>query len=254
MPTIDDFVNNRWADAKEALRKVDPHYVDHYENTAGLQRIGLEPPWPVNPHRRPLRRLPKKWHLLFETCAELILQGTLLQVAAEGLSAKENSGLPSVEAGKRQAYHHRSWFIHTKTMTDRACHAISQTSDLYVINPSLAKKLKKDYRKSVYEKITQLVDTQRNEYAHGTTRSWSEGMTKDQLWELSVSIGMTPSRYLDKYFHAPQGESTIRGKYDFFIPYTSRILDDLGNILQDFEQDLTSNYKLKYPMCGGRHR
>ena len=148
-------LTHRWADAKEALRELDPEYVNRNENTAGLQRIGLEPPWLVNPNSRPRRRLPKEWHLLLEACAELVLQGTCLQVAAEGLSANGNRELPCVEAGKRQAYHHRSWFIHAKTLTDRTGHIIKQTSNLNVIGPSLARELRKRHRESVYEKITQ---------------------------------------------------------------------------------------------------
>ena len=248
MSSIDDFVNHRWADTKEALRNIDPDYVNRNEQTAQIQRIGLEPPWPVDPNRRPRLRLSREWHLVLESCAELVLQVTCLQIAAEGLSAKGNMGVPSLEAGKRQAYHHRSWFIHAKTLTERAVYVIEQTSQMYVTDSSLAKELTKRHKGHIYEQITQRVDAQRNEHAHGTTRSWSKGITEDQLWELSVSIGMSPSLYLDQFFHSPQGESTIRGKYDFYLPLTNCILDGLGKILYDFEQDLMTNYKLKYLM------
>ena len=62
MATIDDFVNHRWADAKEALRQLDPDYVNRLESTARLQRVGLEHPFPADMKEQPKKRLSKEWH------------------------------------------------------------------------------------------------------------------------------------------------------------------------------------------------
>ena len=50
---IDKFVENRWEDAKEALRQLDPEYVEKFENTVRLQRMQLETPWTANPSDKP---------------------------------------------------------------------------------------------------------------------------------------------------------------------------------------------------------
>ena len=39
MPSIDDFVAHRWADAKEALRELDREFVHHHETTVRLQNM-----------------------------------------------------------------------------------------------------------------------------------------------------------------------------------------------------------------------
>ena len=53
MPSIDDFVNHRWADAKEVLRQLDPDYVREIGETVRLQDVGLQPPKVPDVERSP---------------------------------------------------------------------------------------------------------------------------------------------------------------------------------------------------------
>ena len=57
---------------------------------------------------------------------------------------------------------------------------------------------------------------------------------------------MTPNDFLDKHFYSPQGENTIVGKYDFFVPIVIEILRRVGMILHHFEEDLMTDSTLKY--------
>ena len=149
--SIDDFVNHRWADAKEALRKLEADFVERSENTVNLQRMGLSPPWQADGQETPMSQLPKEWHRLLEACVEIVLQRTRLQVATHGLSAVGNSDLSKFEAGKQQTYHFGSWFIYANTLAERTGDIVRRTSELYVSDPPLAKELTKRYKESVRE-------------------------------------------------------------------------------------------------------
>ncbi len=56
MASIDDFVNHRWDDAKEALRELDPAYANNFESTVKLQELGLESPWSADVEEAPRKR------------------------------------------------------------------------------------------------------------------------------------------------------------------------------------------------------
>ena len=244
--TIEDFINHRWADAKEALRIRDPDFVTRGESTVGLNRIGLSAPWSVDGREAPKTPLPKEWHHLLEACVELVLQRTCLQAATDGLNAGSNSTLSNLEAGKRQAYHVRSWFIHANTLAERTDHVIQQTPKVYLADTRQAIELERRHKRSVKTKITDYVRTLRHEYAHGVIRSWSQALTKDGHWERGVAIGMTPNDYLDEHFYSPQGQKTIAGTYDYFGPIAAEMLRNLGMILHNLEEELMTGRKLKY--------
>ena len=246
--TIDDFIDHRWADAKEALRERDPDFVAWGENTVGLERIGLCTPWTVDGEETPNKELPEEWHRLLETCVDLVLQRTCLQVAAEGLHDGSNRTLSNLEAGKLQMYHMRSWVIHANTLAERTNKVIQQTSDLYVSCPRQADQVAKRHKASVTETLTAHVRASRNEYAHGGTRSWSQALTKERHWERGVAIGMTPNDFLDEYFYSPQGQKTIAGLYNFYAVLSSEMLRNLSTILHDLEEELMTDSKLKYRM------
>ena len=118
MASIDAFVNHRWEDAKEALRKLDSDFVSRLESEHRLQTLGLGMPQQYSAGDRPKRLLSKKWHHLLEACLELTMQARNVQVAATSLTADENAGLSSYEAGTRADYHFRSWFIHATALTE----------------------------------------------------------------------------------------------------------------------------------------
>ena len=246
--TIEDFIVHRWVDAKEALRERDPEFVGWSENTVGLSRIGLTTPWSVDGRETPKKPLPKEWHRLLEACVELVLQRTCLQVAAEGLHNGNNSKLSILEAGKSQSYHVRSWVIHADTIAERTNDVIQKTSDLYVTDPYQAGEVAKRHKASVKKTLTAHVRASRNEYAHGTTRSWSQALTKERHWERAVAIGVTPKDFLDEYFYSPQGQKTIDGTYYFIAPLTTEMVRNLGMILHHLEEDLMTERKLKYRM------
>ncbi len=155
------------------------------------------------------------------------------------MTAEENVGLASCEAGMRDDYHVRSWSIHAVTLAERTDSVIRQTSNVYIAETERRMEVGKLHSTNVYQKITKRIDKQRNEYVH-PRRSWARGITEDQLWEGQVVIGMTPRRLLNEFYYPVQGDNMMLGKHDIFVGETNRILDCIGAILQEFEADLTS--------------
>ena len=113
--SIDEFVNHRWKDAKESLRKLDSDFVSRLESEHRLQTLGLGMPQQYRAGDRPTQILSKKWHHLFEACSELIMQARNVQSAATSLTAKANVGMSSYEAGLLL-----SLVVHSRNCTDRA--------------------------------------------------------------------------------------------------------------------------------------
>ena len=238
MASIDDFVNHRWEDAKEALRKLDSDFVSELESEHRLQTLVLDMPQQYSAGNRPKRLLSRKWHHLLEACLELAMQAWNVRVAATSLTAEANAGLSIYEAGLRADYHFRSWFIHVAALTERTDDVIRKTADVYIAESGRSKELAKRHRTSVKQQITERISRQRNEYMH-PKRSWASGITENQLWEGHVTIGMTPTKFLDEFHYPAQGKNMMVGKYDGYVDETRKILDCVGSILQKFETDLT---------------
>ena len=248
MPSIDDFINHRWADAKEVLRKsFDADYVGHEiesnlsSNCRGTLGPSREPPRLPDVNRIPKQRLCSGWHLLLEDCDELVRQATILQTATDRLIADSDAELSSIEAGKRFFYHMHSWFIHANTLAERSCEVIKGTARVYVDDRETCNKLTKRHTNSIFRQVTKLVDRARHEYAHGTTRSWSSKMTNDDLWEIAVSGGLTPRYSQDEFQYPTMGEIIKSGRYKRFADLAATILDRLGATLHELEDDIAVN-------------
>ena len=130
MPSIDDFVDHRWENAKDALRKLDGDFVSRLESEHRLQTLGLGMPQRYSAGKRPKQLLSKEWHHLLEACSELTMQAWNVQVAATSLTAKANVGMSSYEAGLRADYYFRSWFIHATALTKRTDDVIRKAADV----------------------------------------------------------------------------------------------------------------------------
>ena len=241
MASIDDFVNHRWQDAKEELRKLDSDFVTRLESEHRLQRLGLGMPLQYSVGDKPKQQLPTKWHRLLESCLELTMQARNVQVASTCLTAKANSGLSSYEAGMRADYNFRSWFIHATALTERTDDVINKTTEVYITEPERRTNVARCHRTSVFQKIREQIKQQRESYVHGAVRSWASSITEDQLWEGEIAIGMTPTKSLDEFWHPTRGEETKDGKYDGFVAETMNTLDCVGTILQELEADLIVN-------------
>ena len=241
MPSIDDFVDHRWENAKDELRKLDGDFVSRLESEHRLQTLGPGMPQRYSAGKRPKQLLSKEWHHLLEACSELTMQAWNVQVAATSLTAKANVGMSSYEAGLRADYYFRSWFIHATALTERTDDVIRKAADVYIAEPAKSKEVAKRHKTSVYQQITNRIGRQRNDYVH-PNRSWASGITEDQLWEGDVTIGMTPAKFLEEFHYPAQGNDMMAGKFDGYGAETTKILDCIGSILHDLETDIAGSF------------
>lgn len=237
LASIDSFVNRRWEDAKDALRKLDNDFVSRLESEHRVQTLGLDMPERYSVGFTPKKRLSKQWHYLLESCLELTMQVWNVKVAAVGQIPEANASHPIHEVGVRADYHFRSWFIHVQALAERADDLIRKATTVYIDDPENRTEIAKRHQTSVRQQIIERVQEQRNSYLHAR-RSWGSGNTKEQLWEGNVAIGMTPTKFLDEFHYPDIGNRTMAGKYKGFVAETTAILDGIGSILQELEADL----------------
>ena len=242
MSSIEDFVNHRWADAKEALRKLDEKFVGELETAVRLNRLGLSAASQHEVKSVPQQCLSTEWHRLLESCTELVMQMSVLQAAAVCLTADANRETELVQAGKMADYHFRSWFVHVNTLAERANSVIEWTIEVYVDNEHEGTKLAKEMKARVYREMTEPFKDTRNSNVHGSRRSWAGGITEDLLWEGMVAIGMTPQLQLEEFHHPTEGRRLKSGKHNYFVNETETICNSLGSILLEFEDHLSKEF------------
>lgn len=230
-PTVSDFVNSCWQRAKIEMLELDPDFVSKVETEVRLSNIGLVSPWTTTPKSRPKLQLSKKWHQLLESCLELEMQVNCLKTAAALLRPTEYTGKTVEFTGQSAVYNWRSWFVHALTLAERSESVITKTEQLGLTTKELAKRALERVNKD----IKMRVNKQRQDYVHGFRRSWASGITEDQLWELSVSIGLTPDLLLKDFVYEEESRRLEGNKYLIVEEWTQGILDLLGAIFHDLQ-------------------
>ena len=235
---IDQFVKCRWRDAKEALRLLDPEYVERFENTVRLQRMELESPWTASPTDQPKQSLSKAWHRLLEGCQALVEQAMVLQTSADCLKRESFQSFSPMVAGSRAIYHWKSWFIHCVTLCDQTEVLVRQTLDVYCQDGKSKRELREKHKGLIRCRVRQYASEQRHSYVHPIRGSWSRGITEDHLWEGAVAVGIEPHHQLEQFRHPDSGRRAFQGEHNVFATFTDEILKRLGQILESLEEDL----------------
>ena len=240
--TIHDFVNQRWLDAKCALRQLDSQFVDKMEHTVLLQDMGLHTSWEPNIEEKPKRPLSKQWHLLLEACMELTMQVSRFQVAVDSLSAGTYLEMAPVDVGKRVSYHFNSLVIHADVLSEHITKVIRRTIDTYVHEGEKAKKLRKLYQERVDQAVSDLKG-QRNTLVHAR-RSYMSAITVGEFWEGNVAMNITPQTFLDELHWSSECKRLRSGVYAKFGDAARMWCDSsLAPILGDLEKDVQKGSK-----------
>ena len=254
MATIDDFVNHRWADAKEALRQLDPDYVSkvedlarEYESKNRLLYIPLEAIPASDVKDNPRKPLSTEWHKLLESCNEMTIQADIIRTVAASLTPNQVGQERNDTAGRLFVYHFRSFPIHLKSMVERLHDVIGKTANTYLGDHKSIRKFRKRYKQTINQQMPDSLSKLRNASVHATNRNWAKKVTKENSWEPAV-IGPTPRIALDASFYPQLGSRFKYGEYTHFVDEAEMFLHGLGKILQELEQDLMTKYKLKYRM------
>ena len=124
MRSIGDFVDHRWTDAKEVLRRQDADYVRTIEARGQSEEEWLTP----------ASGLSTEWHDLLASCDELHLLASMVQAAAMGLTPFPylHGDLTPAQVGQLSTYNGRSWFVHTKALAERTKDVIRKTTRVYI--------------------------------------------------------------------------------------------------------------------------
>ena len=241
--TIDDFVRNRWADAKEALRELDSDFVSALESRLEIERIGLlAPPVMVsNSEKQPTKRLSKSWHSLLEACFELTVMTRNYQACCRNLTSDAVSGMDDFEAGRLFAYSYYTWVFYQDAVVEHTKTIISHVSRVYGARDGTPTQLKKLYHEKA-DTLKKRTEEARNAIAHGGGFI-SRALTEDQWWEASAALGTHPSYLLDEHHYAERGQSVRSGSYDQIMKTGPQgFLDEVARLLHDFEQKIDNRW------------
>ena len=230
MPSIDDFVNKRWADAKDKIRELDPSFVDEFESSDYPQELISS--------RVPGQRLSKKWRRLLEACLSLTDQAYIVVMATHYLNALVSEDLSPLLAGRQAVYHEYSWIIHINTLCERVDCVIKRATETYVPDHKIRTAIEKRHRETV-RVVRENVRELRNEMAHGDSRVGVERITNDRLWEGLIAAGLTAQVFLDEH-HYPNMGDMVKDTEGKWYPKTALYLQQLGAILGELEKDITN--------------
>ena len=211
--SIDDFVSNRWADAKEVLRKLDPDFVDTMDSLARMERMDLWAPLDMitKSERPPRRRLSKRWHGLLEECYELTVITRHYQTSVRNMTSAEASGMNDDEAGRLFVYSYYTWVFYQNAVIEHTKTAISLVSRIYGAREGTPNQLKESYHRKA-DALKKRTEEGRNAIAHGGGFI-SRALTEDLLWENHVAIGILPHHTIDHHYDE-RGKSVHSGDYD----------------------------------------
>ena len=246
-PSINDFVEHRWAHAREELRKLDPDYVRKIETRGQSEEDWLTP----------ASGLPSKWHDLLAACDELYLLATMVQAAAAGLTPFPylHGDLSSADIGQLSTYNGRSWFVHAKALAERAKDVICKTTQVYISDSRMAIAIFERHCEAVRRRMENYraqfewegtIAELRHEFAHGNKPSWARVMTEidddhGYLWEAFIARDLTPQRRLEEGFFSTIGEKTSSGDYSLAVEDTKGVFDRLACILYELEGDIAAH-------------
>ncbi len=236
MSSIDDFVTQRWQDAKHTLHQLDPDFVDKLEAVIQLDTLGLSSPWLDIPYT-PKRRLSKKWHRLLEACLELTMALARLRTCAQSFDDKEFQGMLDLDAGQRVDYHFVAVYTNAVTLSERVEEVIRRSVDIYVPDKKIAKALIDKHKKQVWQVIKHF-NSVRDDLLHAYRSFFASTITKLGYWEGNVTIGLTPQKFLYEFRFPAEGKRVRAGKYIIIMEGIARLAESHGEILNALEKEL----------------
>ena len=246
MTLIGDFVDHRWMDAKEILRKQDPDFVRKVETRGQSEHDWLTP----------ASGLSSKRHTLLAACDELHLLASMVQAAAAGLTPCPyfHGDLTSADVGQLSTYNGRSWFVHTKALAERTKDVIRKTTQVYISDSMTANEVVERHSQAVRNRVEDhrvqferqgTIGELRHEFAHGNRPSWASVITEsddghEYLWEALIAGDLTPRRRMEEGFFSTIGAETSAGNYSSAVEDTKDVFDRLACILHELEEDISA--------------
>lgn len=234
--TIRDFINNRWADAKEELLRRDPSFVKTLEAYVHAPKLGLLLPknskLPI-----PTTGLSVRWHKLLEATYDIVNALDTLHL---------NVTLLEHGIDRRLAvYHFDAWVQHVFNLCDKIRRQLVTLSCRQYFpgkQQEKGKQLIVHYSQQIKSKVQDEVDQYRSPLVHGAggMGTLAQRAMTDQLqsWEIFVVGG---DRMIDETLQAFYKSGHPEVDFSEILPgKTEFVVNTLGAILEDLEKDINS--------------
>lgn len=240
-PTIDDFVDHRCQDAREALRELDPEFVNELEILVRSEETHQPELSLAGPIKMPRRELSREWHKLLAACLDLTMQVEILRVPAHALDHRTVRQMGDDRIVATLDYHLRSFVVHARVLgkvSDLVIDTFISTRLAASIGNKGQTKLGKKYRDRVYSGITKHVNGLRNQIVHPGEGLWGQVITREHRWEGPIAIGFTPKMAIEQLVFVDFVQRAQEGGYDELNDVVDAFAQRLGLILHDLEQEV----------------
>ena len=231
---LSSFIEHRWAEAKEELKRVDSAFVNAFSAYDTLTDRGL---WLPDNLLTPSRRLSKRWYMLLESTVELIRQIDRLNLTISKTQTAQNR--------REFIYYWDIWVEAAYSLCEKVERVIERSCNVH----RMAQHRRRYFVDQVEEHVKHKISSFRQALVHGADDPKRGGRgitaqanTEDGLWEgLVMSNPQDLSPFWLESAEHPVPEY-VRG-----IPNATRTrLEELGNILTTLDLEIRAITSSRY--------
>ncbi|MCI0830172.1 MAG: hypothetical protein J4N67_08550 [Chloroflexi bacterium] len=227
---IQDFIDNRWAEAKLELEMVAPTFFHALQAHEGLQKFGF-----VLPEALPVpeQRFAAPWHELLESTMDVTQAVERLNITLgllEGVSEKNLA-----------KYYYEVWLQSAYALCAKVESLIAHTCKVH----SVRLELKREYQALVKSIVRDEIDKRRTAFVHGANRPDGKiaivatVMTDHGYWEGAVFLG--PEIIKGALAESNQsGWLSVHDYHAILTEITEIVFRGLGHVLEQVHQGVSS--------------
>lgn len=227
--TIEQFIQNRWAEARTELGKIAPRFVQSMQDLFGLSQSEITSASNVP---KPENSLTEVWFEVLESTYDVCLVIDKIDITLERMEKSTASWLAR--------YYCDVWDQTAYNLIDKTKSLISHTCKLYRING----KTRARYHSRLNTEVKSEIDKRRTAIVHGANRPGGGAnpiaptvFTDKRMWEVAVFIG--PKMIKNSIASSREGgRYSVDQFYRLTKERTDRALRGIGNVLESFDQEI----------------
>ena len=231
--TIRNFIENRWAEAKEELARRDPAYVDAVQSHVSLYNKLILPDI-IHPQHRLLN---DRWIRLLEATVNVFLQMEDLNFTISLITPNLNR--------RTSHYYVDRWYEIAYNLCEKVKRLITHSCRVYRLDQKVADK----YCKQIDSReVRGNISLRRHPLVHGeggegsvVRRAISED--KKHSWEFYVAVG---PQMLDHFLEDDSEQGVSPRQWSAILSnHMTRLLANISSVLSQLEQDI-NKFKTRY--------
>ena len=240
--TIRDFIDNRSADAKTELSKVDPTFVLNVETIIRVQQLGLVLP-AVSSLPIPTTRLSEVWHELLSVSMEIVQELERLDLTVSLLDPNNSEGIDR----QLDTYYFDVWIQQVFNLCEKVKRLVAKSCRLLLrrLEQTDWKDRETYYRKLIKENGQDEIEQLRSPAVHGAGGKGllaSRVITEEhQGWELVAVVG---PKMVDEIIAAMNSDEDLMSPDQFFNILKAKadfVVTSLGAILLRLDRELSES-------------